>query len=71
MPVAAWKTLSIAIFFLGLCCSQPLHAQGTDTLTLAHQLADGKAFGQAATLLARYEKAHPTNTNAVRLHLQL
>ncbi|MGI4866295.1 MAG: tetratricopeptide repeat protein [Janthinobacterium lividum] len=46
-------------------------AQGADTLALAQGLTTAKEFGKAATLLARYEKAHPTNTDAVRLHLQL
>lgn len=65
------KALFLAALFLGFFFAQPACAQGTDTLALAHKLTDGKEFGQAAALLSRYEKAHPTNTDAVRLHLQL
>lgn len=46
-------------------------AQATDTLALAHTLTNTKQFGAAADLLAHYEQAHPTSTDAYRLHLQL
>ncbi|RZL10497.1 MAG: tetratricopeptide repeat protein [Hymenobacter sp.] len=65
------KTLSVTLLLLGFFFSQQVRAQGGDTLTLAHKLTDAKDFGQATSLLARYEKNHPTNTDAVRLHLQL
>lgn len=71
MLFAAPKTLYLAFFFLGLLSSPRVHAQGADTLALAHELTAAKEFGKATTLLARYEKAHPTSTDAVRLHLQL
>lgn len=70
MPVVPWKILFAVIFFAGFF-SQRSYAQGADTLALAHNLTTEKAFGKAASLLAQYEKAHPTNTDAVRLHLQL
>ena len=65
------KTIAASIFFIGLFLAHHSYAQSTDTLALAHKLTDGKEFGKAATLLTRYEKAHPTTTDAVRLHLQL
>lgn len=71
MRVACQRIPSVLVFFIGLFFAGPAGAQGTDTLALAHRLTDGKEFSQAATLLARYEQAHPTSTDAVRLHLQL
>jgi tetratricopeptide (TPR) repeat protein len=59
------------VFVAGLSCAGLAQAQGTDTLALAQQLTAEKAFSPAASLLERYEQAHPTNTDAVRLHLQL
>ncbi|RZK59894.1 MAG: tetratricopeptide repeat protein, partial [Hymenobacter sp.] len=61
----------LAVLLTGLGDAQRARAQAADTLALAHTLTDGKEFDQATALLARYEKAHPTNSDAVRLHLQL
>ena len=71
MVVALQKTLFTAAFFTSLFFSHAARAQGADTLALAQQLTAEKEFGKAAALLARYEQAHPTNTDAARLHLQL
>lgn len=71
MLVASPKTLCIAIFLAGLLFSRHVYAQGADTLALAQRLTAEKEFGKAAALLARFEQAHPTNTDAARLHLQL
>ncbi len=71
MLVAFRRALTAAVFFAGLGGAGLARAQGADTLALAQQLSAEKAFAPAAALLERYERAHPTNTNAVRLHLQL
>jgi tetratricopeptide (TPR) repeat protein len=71
MVVALQKTFFIAAFFTSLFFSHAARAQAADTLALAQQLTAGKEFGKAAALLARYEQAHPINTDAARLHLQL
>jgi tetratricopeptide (TPR) repeat protein len=71
MLVAFRTVLGAAVFFAGLGSAGLARAQGADTLALAQQLSAEKAFAPAAVLLARYERTHPTNTDAVRLHLQL
>ena len=71
MLVVSRRLFAAAVFFIGLGGARSARAQETDTLALAHKLTDTKEFGPAAALLTRYEKAHPTNTDAVRLHLQL
>lgn len=71
MVVAPCKALLIAILFTSLLFSHSSYAQGADTLALAHKLTAEKEFGEAVALLAHYEQAHPTNTDAARLHLQL
>lgn len=65
------KTLSVVVFFTSLFFGHRSHAQQADTLALAQKLTADKAFEDAAALLTSYEKAHPTSTDAVRLHLQL
>jgi hypothetical protein len=71
MLVIARKLFFTAVFLAGLGLARRGHAQGTDTLALAQKLTAGKEFGRATALLASYEGQHPTNTDAVRLHLQL
>ncbi|RZK23072.1 MAG: tetratricopeptide repeat protein [Hymenobacter sp.] len=71
MLAISQKILLTAVFFASFSCSRRCCAQGTDTLALAHRLTNEQAFAKAATLLVPYEKAHPTATDAVRLHLQL
>jgi tetratricopeptide (TPR) repeat protein len=71
MTFAYRKTLALFLILTGLLFSHRARAQDADTLALAHKLTDEKAFVEATNLLASYEKTHPANTDAVRLHLQL
>jgi tetratricopeptide (TPR) repeat protein len=71
MLVAFRIALFTAVFSIGLSYASLAQAQEPDTLALAQKLTTDKAFNTAAVLLGHYEKAHPTNLDAVRLHLQL